>query len=88
MKDQHEYLYSTLRVLLGLIQQVSTTIINHTNQIDSIRAHVGESSDGPHNKTQKHGNVATAEAEVMENVDALWVNRDAHAPDPGGVGSS
>eukprot|EP00957_Ditylum_brightwellii_P201529 15326072-Ditylum_brightwellii.AAC.1 len=88
MKDQRKYLDSNMRVLIGLIQQVSTTIVNHTNQIDSIRVHIGKSSDSPHNERQKHGKVAAAEAEVMESADALQVNRDAHASDPGGVGVS
>eukprot|EP00957_Ditylum_brightwellii_P000950 76206-Ditylum_brightwellii.AAC.1 len=41
-------------------------------------------TEGPHNKCQKHGDEDVEAVEVMGNKDTLCHNRDAHAPDPGG----
>eukprot|EP00957_Ditylum_brightwellii_P073767 5606149-Ditylum_brightwellii.AAC.1 len=65
---------------------MSSTVNKHSKQIQSMQTHINDTSCGPHNKQQKHGNAATADAVVMEDADALSVNRDAHAPDQGGVG--
>eukprot|EP00957_Ditylum_brightwellii_P091401 6959231-Ditylum_brightwellii.AAC.1 len=66
---------------------MSSTVDKHSKQIKSIQTHIDETSCSLRNKQQKHGNDVMAEAEVMGNAGALWVNRDTHAPDPGGMGA-
>eukprot|EP00957_Ditylum_brightwellii_P162505 12373782-Ditylum_brightwellii.AAC.1 len=87
LQEQLNYLDSTLTLLLESIKNMPSTVDKHSKQIKSMQTHIDDTSCSPHNKQQKHSNDATAEADVMENVDALQVNRDTPAPDPGGMGA-
>eukprot|EP00957_Ditylum_brightwellii_P174946 13321052-Ditylum_brightwellii.AAC.1 len=86
MTAHREHIDTSLKELAVAFNNITGNITANSNAISSITDKLNNFDDGPHNKRQKHGNVATVDTYVMENADALQVNRGAHAPDPGGVG--
>eukprot|EP00957_Ditylum_brightwellii_P132824 10128333-Ditylum_brightwellii.AAC.1 len=68
------------------MQLLSSSVNTHGTEIKAMQFQISATSEGPHNKRQKHGDEDAELAEVMKNVDTLRHNRDAHAPEPGGVG--
>ena len=86
MTAHREYIDASLKELAVAFNNITGNITANSNAISSITDELNNFDNGPHNKRQKHGNAATVDVYAMGNADALWVNRDAHAPDPGGVG--
>eukprot|EP00957_Ditylum_brightwellii_P104795 7987907-Ditylum_brightwellii.AAC.1 len=86
MTAHREHIDALLKELAVAFNNITGNITANSNAISSITDMLNTFNNGPHNKRQKHGNAATADAYAMGNADALQVNRGAHAPDPGGVG--
>eukprot|EP00957_Ditylum_brightwellii_P131149 10002974-Ditylum_brightwellii.AAC.1 len=76
MQEQHDHLDAKIIVLLGPY-----------NETIAIQNQFGANLDGPHNKRQKHSNMDDEPVDIMEDADTLRCNRDACAPDSGGMGS-
>eukprot|EP00957_Ditylum_brightwellii_P084869 6453265-Ditylum_brightwellii.AAC.1 len=87
MAAQQEYIDASLQKIVAVMNNFSGNVKANSNAIDIIRERLSLSTEGPHNKRQKYGYEANADAEVMEDTDALEVNRGAHVLDPGGCGS-
>eukprot|EP00957_Ditylum_brightwellii_P019219 1448922-Ditylum_brightwellii.AAC.1 len=68
------------------MQLLSSSVNKHGTEIAAMHCQISATTEGPHNKHQKHGNEDLEAAEVMGNADTLHHNRDAHAPDQGGMG--
>eukprot|EP00957_Ditylum_brightwellii_P059858 4544318-Ditylum_brightwellii.AAC.1 len=85
MQEQREYLDSNLKLLLVPLQRIYATTDKNCKEIKAIQLQFGDNAGGPHSKHQKHRNMGVEPAEVMENADPFCYNRDAHAPEPGGV---
>eukprot|EP00957_Ditylum_brightwellii_P100233 7638577-Ditylum_brightwellii.AAC.1 len=86
MTVHREHIDTSLKELAVAFNNINGNITANSNAIASITDKLNSFDNGPNNKRQKHGNAATAEVYTMGNADALWVNRGAHAPEPGGVG--
>eukprot|EP00957_Ditylum_brightwellii_P011640 879305-Ditylum_brightwellii.AAC.1 len=86
MTAHREHIDALLKELVVAFNNITDNITANSNAISSITDKLNNFNNSPHNKRQKHGNAATADAYAMGNADALGVNRGAYAPDPGGVG--
>eukprot|EP00957_Ditylum_brightwellii_P039869 3018465-Ditylum_brightwellii.AAC.1 len=86
LQDHWEYLDWNLATMIQTIQLLSSSENTHGTEIKAMQFQMIEASEGPHNKRQKYGDDDAEAAVVMGNADTLRHNRDAHAPDPGGMG--
>eukprot|EP00957_Ditylum_brightwellii_P120312 9180114-Ditylum_brightwellii.AAC.1 len=86
MAAHREHIDASLKELAVAFNNITGNITANSNAIASITDKLNSFDNGPHNKRQKYGNAAAADAYAKGNADALQVNRGAHAPDPGGVG--
>eukprot|EP00957_Ditylum_brightwellii_P031632 2399178-Ditylum_brightwellii.AAC.1 len=83
IQEQREYMDEHLKMLMGLIQHCMNLTKKHNSHSKALWKSMSTSSEGPENKRQKHSNNEVAQAEVMEDMDTLYHNRGAQAPDPG-----
>eukprot|EP00957_Ditylum_brightwellii_P163456 12444542-Ditylum_brightwellii.AAC.1 len=86
MPAHRGHIDTSLQKIVAAMNNFSGNVTANINAIDTIRERLSLPTEGPHYKRQKYGYEPNADADVMENADALWVNRGAHVPDPGGVG--
>eukprot|EP00957_Ditylum_brightwellii_P064198 4871162-Ditylum_brightwellii.AAC.1 len=86
LQDHREYLDRNLATMIQMMQLLSSSANTHRTEIKAMQFQMSATTEGPHNKRQKHGDEDAEAAEVMGNVDTLRHNRDAHTPDPGGMG--
>jgi hypothetical protein len=85
LQDHREYLDQNLNTMIQTLQLVSSTVNKHGTEITAINGQMSATMEGPNNKRQKHSDEDIVAVEVMGNADTLRHNRDAHAPEPGGV---
>eukprot|EP00957_Ditylum_brightwellii_P050467 3827147-Ditylum_brightwellii.AAC.1 len=86
MAAQWEHIDASLQKMVAVLNDFSGNVKSNSNAIDTICESLSLPTDGPHYKRQKYGYEINADTDVMEDADALQVNRGAHVPDPGGVG--
>eukprot|EP00957_Ditylum_brightwellii_P104232 7939693-Ditylum_brightwellii.AAC.1 len=86
MTAQWEHICASLQKMVAVLNNFSGNVKANSNAIDTICKSLSLSTEGSHYKRQKYGYEANADAEVMEDADALRVSRGAHVLDPGGVG--
>eukprot|EP00957_Ditylum_brightwellii_P198230 15104858-Ditylum_brightwellii.AAC.1 len=86
MAAQREHIDTSLQKMVDKLNDFSGNVKSNSNVIDTICESLSLLTEGLHYKRQKYGNKVNADADVMDDADALWVNRGAHIPDPEGVG--
>eukprot|EP00957_Ditylum_brightwellii_P087243 6640617-Ditylum_brightwellii.AAC.1 len=67
-----EHIDASLQKIVAVMNNFSGNVKANSNAFDTIRERLSLSTKGPHYKRQKYGYEANADAEVVEDVDALW----------------
>eukprot|EP00957_Ditylum_brightwellii_P005669 432145-Ditylum_brightwellii.AAC.1 len=72
MAAHQEHIDTSLQKIVTAMNNVSGNLTANSNAIDTIRERLSLSTEGPHYKRQKYGYEPNADADIMENANALW----------------